>query len=305
MPLISQVRQNRILTNLSVEYTPGNHIAGIILPRVPVAQEIDLYYLYDYSGFNIPHTLRAPRSKYRQVDWSTSTDTYRAQEHGIEQVIDDRERRNSVGVLDIERDSVRNLTNQLLNSRERRVVNLVLSTASYPAGHTTTLAGTAQWSDPVNSDPMGDVADGRTQIQKATGQLPTEFVIGYNVFEALMVHDQIRAYAPQGTLVDEPLLARLFRVRRVTVGSVLYNTAKEGQTEVLGDLWANDALLFHQANTSPALRTPSFGYQFVAADFRVFTYRNDEIASDIVRVNEIVAEKLVAPKLGYLIKSAV
>jgi hypothetical protein len=304
MPLIGQIRQNRVLTNLTVEYRPGPYISTEVAPRVPVAQESDIYYIYDFSGFEIPETLREPRSRYNQVDWSVSTDTYFAQEYGLEQPIDDRERRNAVGVLDLERDSTRNLTAQLLNARERRVANLATATASYPAGHTITLAGAAQWSDPVNSDPVGDVAVARKKIQSATGLLPNTMVMGYAVFEALLAHEQIRGYLAEGGLVTEEVLAKIFRLERVVVGSVLYNTAKEGQATTLGDLWGFDVVIFHRANTSPALRTPSFMYQFVAADFRVFQYRNEEITSDIIRVNEITAEKMVAPKLGFLYKAA-
>src|SRR5215212_8640164 len=114
MPLISQIRQNRGLTNISIDYSPGMHIAPQVFPRVPVAQESDIYYVYDFSGFNIPEALREPRARYNQVDWTVSTDTYFAQEYGLEQPIDDRERRNAVGVLNLEVDSTRNLTNNLL-----------------------------------------------------------------------------------------------------------------------------------------------------------------------------------------------
>lgn len=302
MPLISQVRQNRVLTNISVDYNPGNYISGEVLPRVPVAQESDIYYVYDFSGFGAPETLREPRSRYNQIDWTVSTDTYFAQEYGLEQPIDDRERRNSVGLLDLERDSTRILTSNLLNARERRVANLVKATASYPAGHSVTLTLAAKWTDPA-SDPLGDMSRARTAIQQASGLTPTDAVIGYNVLEALMIHPDMVAFAGEGNLVTEDIIARVFRLQRVHVGSVLYNTAAEGQAVTLGDIWANDVVVFHRA-PAPALRTPSFGYQFVAADFRTFTYRNEEITSDIVRVNEVVAEKLVAPKLGYVIKGA-
>lgn len=303
MPLISQIRQNRVLTNLSVEYAPGMYIANAVLPRVPVAQESDIYYVYDFASFSIPETLREPRSRYNQIDWSVSTDTYFAQEYGLEQPIDDRERRNAVGLLDLERDSTRILTANLLNARERRIANLVKATVSYPAGHSVTLAGVAKWTDPT-SDPLGDISDARVRVQGASGLLPTDIVLGYNVFEALMVHPDLVNFAGEAGLVTEEVLARVFRVERVHIGSVLYNTAAEGQAVSLGDLWANDAVIFHRSPT-PALRTPSFGYQFVAADFRTFTYRNEEITSDIIRVNEVVAEKLVASKLGYVIKAAV
>jgi hypothetical protein len=302
MPLINQIRQNRVLTNISIDYRPGNYISGEVLPRVPVAQESDIYYIYDFASFQIPETLREPRARYNQIDWTVSTDTYFAQEYGLEQPIDDRERRNAVGLLDLERDSTRILTANLLNARERRTANLVKATASYPAGHSLTLAGAAKWTDPT-SDPMGDLSDARVKIQSATGLLPTDAVIGYNVFEALMVHPDIQAFVGEGGLLTEQVLARLWRLERVHVGSVLYNTAPEGQAVNLGDLWANDVVIYHRA-PAPALRTPSFGYQFVAADFRTFTYRNEEITSDIIRVNEVVAEKLTAPKLGFVIKGA-
>jgi hypothetical protein len=305
MPLINRIRQNRVLTNLSVRYQPGTHVANSVAPRIPVAQEADIFYVYDFAAFEIPETLRAPRSRYNQIDWSVNTDTYFAIEYGLEQPIDDRERRNAVGVLDIERDSTFVLTSQLLNARERRVANIVKSTSTYPAGHSLTLTGAAQWTDP-SSDPLGDVADGRVQIQKATGLLPNVMLLGWNVVEALLVHPDITPYGATAggqSVMQLADLARIFRVDDVIAGSVLTNTANPGQATSLGDLWASDVVLFRREN-QPALRTPSFMYQFVAADFRVFQYRNEEITSDIIRVNEIVAEKVVAPKLGYIIKAA-
>jgi hypothetical protein len=49
---------------------------------------------------------------------------------------------------------------------------------------------------------------------------------------------------------------------------------------------------------------PSFGDQMVVQQLRVFRYRVVEINCDVIRVNEIRAEKIVSGFLGYLISPA-
>lgn len=302
MPDISKVRFDAMLTDVSVQYRPGTHIADRVLPGVPVRNRSDFYWVYDKSRFNIPNAKRETRSRYNQIDWTMTRDSYFTEQYGLEQPIDDQERRNAVSPLDLDVDSTEILTDQLLNAREQRVANLVRNTANVTQN--VTLAGTAQWSDAVNSKPVNDVAAARRTIQAATGFIPNSMLIPYQVFEYLMINQQVMSYLAEGALVDEQVLSRIFRIPNVIVGSVLYNTAREGQTEVLSDVWGKDVLIYY-AEPRPGLKKPSFGYQMIAQDLQTFRYRQDEIDSDIIRVTEIRGEKLVAPQLGYLIKNAI
>lgn len=289
-----------ILSNIAIEFTPKGFIADRVLPVVPVNLEAAGYYVFDDSNFNIPEMKRNPRTVYKEIDFGLTSDTYRAEEYGLEARIDDRERRNAPGGLDLDVGKTRRLTNAALLNRERRVANLVLNTANVTQN--TTLSGTAQWSDPT-SDPSATAKAARAAIRSKTGVLPNRLAIGYDVWEALRVHPKVIDFMDGGRASAQDL-AEFFEVEEVIVAGALYNTANEAQASVMADLWGKDALFFYQSSIVAA-DEPSFGYQFQAQALTIFRYRDVPVNCDILRINEIRAEKISAVKLAYLVKAAV
>lgn len=302
MPRISQVRQDTLLTNLAIAWTPTGRIADDVAPPVPVKLEDGQYIVFGKEGFNIPEAQRRPRSEYKEIDWTLSQDNYHAEEYGLQTRIDDRERNNAAAPLDLDETSTEVLTDNLLNVRERRVANMVLSTTNVPQN--ATLAGTDQYSDASGGDPIGDAITAQNTIQGTTGFLPNTAAMGFKVWQYLRTNAALRAALDVTRALTQQEIAELLGVDRIIVGSILYNTAKEGQTVSLGDVWGKD-LLYYYSQPRPAQRRPSFAYQFVVQDFRVFRWRKRSINCDMIRVNEIRAEKIVAATLGYLYKNAV
>lgn len=302
MPLIPQVRFDQLMTNISIMWGPTTHIADDVLAPVPVAMESNVYWVFDKSRFNVPEALRAPRTIYKEIDWAATRDNYFAQEYGLELKIDDRERANAAAGIDLDITSTEILTDNLLNNRERRVANVVMNPANFPAGMTVALAGTALWSDIANSRPMDDVENGRNAIRINSGLLPNRIAFGYTVWSWLKRNTQILTMLDMARPTLE-LVANLFEVDTILVGSVLTNTAREGQPIALGDVWGKNCLIYYYLDR-PALRLPSFGYQMVVQQLRVYRYRVVEINCDVIRVNEIRAEKIVSSLLGYLISPA-
>ncbi len=302
MPLLSQVRMDTLMTNVSVAYGPTGHIADQVLPPVNVRLEDGTFLVYGKERFNIPEAQRRPRSRYKEIDWTTSKDTYHAEEYGLESRIDDRERDNAMPGLELDETTTEILTDNILNNRERRVANLVLSTANVTQN--TTLAGANQWSDASGGDPVGVSITAQSTIQASTGYLPNTAVMGFKVWQALRNNAKIKTFLGDGELLSRARLAEILGVQEILVGTVLFNTAKAGQTTTLGDMWGKDILFFYR-EPRPAQRRPSFGYRFVAQGLRAFRWRDTPVNCDVLRVNEISAEKLVATQLGFLVKAAV
>ena len=304
MPNIPTVRQDTLLTNISLQWGPTGHLANIVVPPVSVRLEDGSYITYGKEKFNIPEAQRRPRSRYKEIDWTLSRDQYHAEEYGLEGRIDDRERANQASPLDIDETTTEILTDNILNVRERRVANMVLSTTNVTQN--TTLAGAAQWSDASGGDPVGVSQTASDTIQGATGFIPNVAVMGYKVRRKLGNNAKILAML--GTTEPRPIndarIAEILGVDRLIIGTVLYNTAKAGQTAVLGDVWGKD-VLFAYLQPRPALRRPGFAYQFVVQDLRVFRWRDVPVNCDVLRVNEIRAEKIVASQLAYLVKNAI
>jgi hypothetical protein len=306
MPLISQVKYDPLLTSISVQFQPApdGYLADMVLPPVPVARESASFWVYDKSRFDAPDSKRAPRSDYNRIDWSPTTDTYLTQQYGLEGEIDDQERKNAAAPLDLDVDTTEIVTDMVLNNREKRITDLVLSTSNVTQN--TTLAGTSQWSDQSGSDPLGDMKAARIAIFDSTGYRPNRMAMGYKVLESLKIHPDIKEIIKytERAIVTPALLAAVFEVDEVLVGSILRRTSKQGQTDALTDVWGKDVLVFY-AETSPSLKRATFGYQLREEELRVFRYREDKRDVDVIRVMEKQDEKLIAASLAYLIKAAV
>jgi hypothetical protein len=307
MPLITSVKFDQLLTNISLQFAaaPDGYLADSVLPSVPVAKESAAYWVYDKSRLDAPDSKRAPRSEYNRIDWNVTTDTYIAEQYGLEGEIDDEERKNAATPLDLDVDTTEIVTDMVLNNREKRVADLVLSTAVVTQN--ITLAGVDQWSDFANSDPLDDVKTARTTIYTgAPGYTPNTLSMGYLVFEVIKLHPDIKEIVKytERAIVTKQILAAVFEVDEVLVGKVLRRSSKEGQTDAFTDVWGKDVLLFYKENR-PTLKRASFGYQMRQNDLRVFRYREDKRDTDVIRVSEKQDEKIVSATLGYLIKAAV
>ena len=302
MPLLNEVRYDPVLSTLAVGYKPDGYVADEVLLPLPVKMEDGTYWKFGMERFYSPDALRAPRSRYRQIDWKMTRDSYHAEEYGLEQPIDDRERSNSSLPADLDTESTEILTENLKNGKEKRVANLVRSTSNITQN--VTLAGATQWSDASGGDPIGVSITAHGTIRAATGQLATDVVLGYAVWEKLQTNPKIKAELAEGEQIALARLARLWNVQRIHVGRLLTATNKKGQAVTLGDVWGKDVLFYYRA-PRPGMRRFSLGYQFRVQDYKTFRYRKPDINSDVIRVNEIIGEKLVAAQLGYLVKNAV
>lgn len=304
MPVIQDVHQDAVLTGVSIAYTQPGFIADLVFPRVPVKKESDKYYIYGTELFQTPSAKRAPKTAYKRINWTVSTDTYTCEEYGLEEAIDDREMANADDPLNLEIDTTELLTSQIMLARERRVAALAFS-STYMTVYTT-LSGTSQWSDYVNSDPIGDVRTGMSTVQGTIGRDPNTMIISRAVFDKLQDHPAITErvkYTQLGILTVE-LLARLFGVERVLVGMSIYDSANEGQTDSLAQVWGKHCLLAY-IEPRPGLKKMSVGYSMVAREKQVEKYRDDTIKSEIIRVSELVDEKVVSASAAYLIVNAV
>lgn len=308
MPLVSQVKIDLMLTQISIQTKNAGYLAEYAMPIIPVKLETSKYFVYDLTRFDAPPALRAERTRYGRVEFTLSTDTYSCEEYGLELPIDDRERQNAIEPLNVDVDSTEILTDMVMNDREQRVCNVVLTAGNYTHSNTTNYSGSANAWLPSNgsSDPISDITiTGRETVRKLIGQYPNTLFFGAEVFSNLKQHpliiDRIK-YNGSGTVpgkVTQAAMADLFEVDNVYVGLPLRRTSNQNQTDVLADVWGKNALLAF-VNPRPQIKAISLAYMFQSRPRQVYKYRDDIIGSDVIRCSEITAEKLVADKCGYL-----
>lgn len=313
------VHIDQALTNISVGYPNNGFVGDNLAPTVSVRKQSDLYYVFGREAWSVDPggDLRAPGSVANEIPGMlVSTQPYFAKEHALQIAVTDEERENADSPFSPDRDGAELVTQKVLLGREIAIRDAVVTVSNYPAAHTTTLSGTAQWNDYVNSDPIGVVKTGIRQIHSQLFLRPNTAVIPWQVMTQLEDHpdfiERIK-YSERGILTED-IIASLLGVGRVIVPQAGVDNANPGQAASLGYLWGKDVLLAYVPPRA-GLRIPAFMYEFNwsyggTVQF-VDRWREIQRKSDIIRCQRRYDLKHIALDAngksiaGYLIKNAV
>jgi hypothetical protein len=309
-----------VLTNISVAWPTLGFVGDALMPPVTVRKQSDKYYVFGREAWapDPSGDLRAPGSVANEIPGlEVSLDSYFAQEHSLQIPVTDEERENVDSPLAPDRDGTELVTSKIMLGRELAIKALVTTAANYASTHTVTLAGTDQWSDYTNSEPIPDFRAGFRAIHAALFLEPNLAVIPYQVMTQLEDHpdfiERIK-YSERGVLTAE-IIASILGIERVIVPGVGYNSANPGQAASLGYLWGKDVLLAYVPPRA-GLRVPAFAYEFVwgyggGRAQVVERWREQPRKSDIIRCSRRYDHKFIAVDAssdsiaGYLIKAAV
>ncbi|MBT9144606.1 MAG: hypothetical protein DDT42_00448 [candidate division WS2 bacterium] len=293
-----------LLTNISLAFRNAGFVASSIFPTVSVDVVSGTYFIYGNERFDVPSALRADKASFNRIDWTISTGTFRCREYGLEDVIDDRERKVAKAPLDLDIDATEFVTDMVALNAEKRVVDIVTDVARITQN--VTLAGTSQFNDFTNSDPISVIDRGRNIINSATGLDPNTLVLSREVFNQLKNHPQLleRIKYTQKGVVTADLMAGIFDVENVVVAHALHNSARKGAPVTLVRLWGRHCLLAY-VEKNPGIRKVSLGFTFSFTKRRTRKYRHERNIGDVIRVSEDRDEALVAASCGYLIRNAV
>ena len=252
----------------------------------------------------IQETARAPKSAYNRGDWVYERGTFQTAEEGWEEPIDDVERE----LFDLEAPgeadyvATRRAMNFLMRGLENEIAGKLFNSTNFSANTIT-----HEWDDATNAVPITDVNTGKQAFRLQCGMLPDTLGIAYSTFNDLLGCDQIidrLKYTYPGIDLNQmgsPELARIFNVPRVLIGGAVKDTAAEGQTASISDIWSNEYALLCKTNASRDLREPSIGRTFLwTVDSPnmpvVEQYREEQIRSDVFRVRQYRGCEFIASK---------
>jgi hypothetical protein len=313
------VRQDRVLTNISVGW-PNEGFAGDRLFRtVRVRKQSDKYYVFGRETWQLEPggDIRAPGTVANEIPGlEVSTDPYFAVEHALQIPVTDEERENHDSHISPDRDGTELVTAKIWLGRELAMRDMVTNAANYAPTHVETLVGSEQWSH-ADSDPISDVREARKVMHGTFFVEPNTALIPYLVMHELEDHpaliERIK-YSERGVLTRE-LVATLMGLSNVIVPGVGYNDARAGQAENLTYIWGKDVLLAYVPPRA-GLKIPAFAYEFAwtypgGQTQEVTRWREEPRKSDLIRVGRRYDLRFVAKNdndqaIGaYLIKNAV
>lgn len=256
-------------------------------------------------------TRRSPGAGYNRGQFTFAPATYSTEEHGVEEPVDDREAAMYRNYFDAEVISTMRAQRAILENQEKRVAALVFNSSTY-----TPTSITNEWDDYANATPITDVETKVQAIYAASGLWPNAMVINRKVFRNLRNCAQIVDRLKYQGFVDvraenisAQALAALFDIPNVLVAGGTKNTANEGATASISQIWSDEYCWIGRVATTQDVREPCVGRIFHwAADGSesrglVETYREEQTRSNIIRVRHDVDEVEILTACGGLLSN--
>lgn len=302
--------QDRLLTNVIIGLLADGCISESILPELQVSQNSGKLGKYGTSHLRIEHSATGGRGAYRRVEAMVRTSTgYQIASHGLEGLVTPDDYRNYDGTpFKPESEEAMGLQSMLLLEKEKALADSLADTAVMTQN--TTLAGTSQLSDYVNSNALSTFKTARAAVRNGCGAVANVAIMDYNTADVLRYHPELLdslgyKFTKPGGLADDDLKKAL-GVQQLLIANCMYESAKEGQTSSLAPVWGKH-IIFGVCPAKPQIGQVALGYQVQLGEarkvFKAPVMNPPESTSIIVR--DEYQQLLTNVGAAYLVKNAV
>lgn len=296
-----------VLTTHARGFRHPDRVGHVLFPNADVPARGMKRLEFNRDSFKRYATARAPGAATRRVQFGYEGHIVALAQQSLEGVVpfEHMEEAAQGPSLDLRREAVNGVLDIITLSREVAQAALATDAAQYPVGHTETLTGTDQWSDPT-SDPKSLIADARETIRKAIGVRPNTLVLSPGAFNALEDHPTVaeRFKYSGAESVTRDMLARYLGVDTLAVGDAV----QADDAGVFQDVWGNSAILAYvPGHEEQSLRNPAYGYTYQLRGYPAVEvpYTDRNAKSWIVPVTDEASAELVGPDAGFLIQDVV
>lgn len=297
-----------VLSEVARGYQNAELVGMNLFPFVPVDQRGGKILTFNREQFRLYNTGRSPGANTRRIQLGYASGSYTLEQHALEGQVpmEIQEEAQAGPGIDLGRGAVGTVQDVIALRLEKAQADLATNSANYAAGNKTTLSGTSQWSDLVNSDPTNDIEVAKEAIRSQIGKRPNVVEIGAAVFAKLRLHIKIidRIKYTGRDVVTTELLASLWGVEKVVIGDAMYEDASGN----LVDLWGKFVVVAYSKVGSVADRgRPTFGYTYRLRNYPVVEqpYYDRNSKSWIYPTTDEVAPVIAGAAGGYLISAAV
>lgn len=287
-------------------------IASKVLAPVGVAKQAAYYpAITRETALTTAVTKRASKAGYNRVDMGAEDKSFSCEEHGLEGAVDDRLRSLYASDFDYELAVTKQVARKVKLAQEVRVKDLVMNTTTWTGSSLYTDVSAAPW-DTASSDVIGHIKAAKELVRTNGGGKANALILSAAQMANLLANEAVIARFPGAVEVTHQMvknaLGAIFDLQFLIVGGALYNTANEGQTASLSDVWSDDYAMIARINLpGDSLEAPGLGRIFrwtqeVAEELLVESYREENLRGDIIRCRHDVDEVINGAEFGHLLK---
>jgi hypothetical protein len=251
------------LTNFAIEQmnAPSAFAADVIAPLASVTDQGGKYVIFGEEILEDPGDIvRGPLAAPKELAHSLSRDSYQCEDHAATFPYAREEERAAQGIYSPEQRATRQAMERVIRlKRELALIATVTAADAYGAGNKLALAGGDKWSDPLNSDPIGDIFGLAKAVALGCGFTPNRIVFGWDVLEALKVHEDIKSRFVNlvGGAITLQQIAQVFEIP-TTLSSV---RKKAAGTKTF--IWPAGTIWLGYTSPTPSMEDVSFAKTFL------------------------------------------
>lgn len=290
-------------------------IGAKAIPPMPVDAKSGTYPKIQIAGGALLDNIATERSRgssYGMVSRKWTNDTYDCIDRGLVEAVDDTDQKDLARFFDYEATAARLVYRNVALAHEIRAAAAIMNATDFGAGTNSAVAYTV--ANLATIDFPQDVLAAVERVAN-NGTTPNTIVLSSTVLARLALSTKLQSWirgsvSGQASVpVNAQTIAQSFAdwgITQVLVGRARYNTAKKGATASMSSVWGTTYVWVGSVN--PGARTPQDGGAgftlYWNQDSQLFTtetYRDEDKRSNMVRVRQNTAEKIVDGTAGTLI----
>jgi hypothetical protein len=307
----TKAKVDKLLSDVSNGLFP-EYISEQVFTPLSVKQKTGLIGSYGTQHLRVVQDLVAGRSHAQRVDSidMLAEQTYHVKSHALEDIVTEDDYDNEEDPFDPESDRVLGVTHLIMTNKERALAAALLDNTVLTNG--VALSGSDQLDDYGNSNPTELFKEAHNEILDNCGKSANAAVMSKQVFNTLIYHPEILAKlgfsANRAGILTKEELARAMNIEQLFVGDAAYESAKEGQTSSLAQIWGK-GIVFYVRPQSAGKKQIALGYYCrmkSRAARQVYKYPlNNPVNSTGIIVKDDYSFEIVNPDAAYLIETAI
>lgn len=287
MPDYRDVRVNVTLTNFvrNYKFENVNFMADIVAPPVAVTTSVGTYKTLGRELLSSQHSdALGPEGQLTKIGYEMGSGTYECLPYGLKILVTDREIKQAPAGFDPLRQAAVTLVHGLKLREELRVV--ALAAAASTSNPDCSVTPSNDW-DHADATIVSDITSTKALfIANMGGWDPTHILFGNHIGNEIVNQVDLGALIQAAAALGRPtdllnlaftgdnLPSRIFGMQLLQP-KVYHNTALIGATEVLANVWGDDAYMFY---IDPSPDSATWARQFRLTDVVVRQWRENDPA---------------------------
>jgi hypothetical protein len=234
-----------------------------VLPAVGVALQAAAFLRVKIASVlgPIEDTKRAPKGTYPRSDYEWDDDSYKTDDHGVEEVVDDRTIKMYGNEIRAEQIHTERAINRVLQAYEQACANAVFDTARW-TGSSLTTSVAVPWTTKATATPIDNIDAAIDAVVTSCGRKPNTLIIPHLGLRALKRTAQVEDLLKYSGK-DDPKnlgiltgLQELFDLENILVADGVKNASDEGQTPSFSRFWDPTMCMVCHVTASEDLEDP-------------------------------------------------